>query len=290
MKSILILRGGALGDLIVTLPLCEALRQRWPLARIELCGNRTAGALAVAAGLLDAIHDQNEARWSLLYSVDALPAALEGWLRGFDLILSFWPDPANDLGRRFPLRPDQVFLTGTALPRTQPASAHFVAPLQPLGITKAARNVILRTGRPVANRIALHPGSGSASKNWPLAHWRDLARILARDYHAEIVVVSGPAEVQRPLGDEFPANHILPLPQLADLLATCALFIGHDSGVSHLAAACATPCLVLFGPTDPAVWAPPGLHVHVLKAPVSLPALSVSEVLHRLRPLLDAGV
>jgi heptosyltransferase-2 len=59
------------------------------------------------------------------------------------------------------------------------------------------------------------------------------------------------------------ARH-LPLPQLAAVLERCRLFLGHDSGISHLAAATGAPCLLLFGPTDPAVWAPPNPGVHVL--------------------------
>jgi heptosyltransferase-2 len=59
----------------------------------------------------------------------------------------------------------------------------------------------------------------------------------------------------------------LSLPVLGAILSVCALFIGHDSGISHLAAAVGTPCLLLFGPTDPAVWAPANSGVVVLRAP-----------------------
>lgn len=58
----------------------------------------------------------------------------------------------------------------------------------------------------------------------------------------------------------------LPLPQLAGLLERCQLFLGHDSGISHLAAAVGTPCVLLFGPTDPMVWAPANAQVTILAA------------------------
>src|SRR6188472_1040665 len=57
----------------------------------------------------------------------------------------------------------------------------------------------------------------------------------------------------------------LPLPRLAAVLER-SIFIGHDSGISHLAAAAGASCILLFGPTDPNVWAPKNENVHVLRA------------------------
>ncbi len=58
----------------------------------------------------------------------------------------------------------------------------------------------------------------------------------------------------------------LPLPQLAALLER-SVFVGHDSGISHLAAAVGANCILLFGPTNPDIWAPKNTNVRVLKAP-----------------------
>jgi ADP-heptose:LPS heptosyltransferase len=54
------------------------------------------------------------------------------------------------------------------------------------------------------------------------------------------------------------------LPALAGLLAECRGYIGNDSGVTHLAGALGLPTIAVFGPTDPAVWAPPGMQVSVV--------------------------
>ncbi|MFV1995963.1 MAG: glycosyltransferase family 9 protein, partial [Verrucomicrobiales bacterium] len=59
----------------------------------------------------------------------------------------------------------------------------------------------------------------------------------------------------------------LPLPELGAILQRCSLYLGHDSGISHLAAACGIPCVLLFGPTEPAIWAPRNPQVITLKAP-----------------------
>ena len=57
-----------------------------------------------------------------------------------------------------------------------------------------------------------------------------------------------------------------PLPELGALLKN-AIFVGHDSGISHLAAAAGASCILLFGPTDPAIWAPLNENARVIRAP-----------------------
>ena len=102
----------------------------------------------------------------------------------------------------------------------------------------------------------IHPFSGSARKNWPLAKFRALAEKL---------------ELVMPLkwcaGVEDPplagAVRIDDLYELACWLAKARMYIGNDSGITHLAAAVGTPVLALFGPTDPEVWAPRGPNVRV---------------------------
>jgi len=68
--------------------------------------------------------------------------------------------------------------------------------------------------------------------------------------------------------------------ELAVRLQKCALFLGHDSGISHLVAAVGTPCVLLFGPTDPAIWAPANPKVRVLRASnLTMDGIGVGEVL-----------
>ena len=123
--------------------------------------------------------------------------------------------------------------------------------------------------------IALHPGSGSPRKNWPLENWRALgAALLAQTPPPRLLLIGG--EADRAQLDALTAAwrgvpvllaRDLPLPHLAALLARCRLFLGHDTGISHLAAATGAPSLLLFGPTDPAVWAPANPHVSIIAAP-----------------------
>src|SRR4029078_2673043 len=91
---------------------------------------------------------------------------------------------------------------------------------------------------------------------------------------SRLLLIGGEADEERAaeLARALPAERVsvvmnLPLPALAGLLQNCALFIGHDSGISHLAAAVKTPCLLLFGPTDPAIWAPANRQVRGCRLP-----------------------
>lgn len=285
MRRILVLRGGALGDFLVTLPSLALLRQRLPSARIEFAGNATAAAIALSRGLIDAAHSQNELRWSALFSSAPLPSDFAAWLNEFDLVLSFWPDPDSDLARHFPTRPEQTFITAPAHPALAPAAAHFCAPLSALGLTASESIHYLvppipaaaRRAASGAPRIALHPGSGSPRKNWPLDRWATLAAWLVQEYCAELFVISGEAEPPGVLVGIGTPWHAQPLEDLITELARCTLFLGHDSGVSHLAAATRTPCVLLFGPTDPMIWAPPAPHIRVLRRDATLTSISLAD-------------
>ncbi len=297
MRRILVLRGGALGDFIVTLPALAALRKRWPAARIELAGNATAAQLARHRGLLDAVHSQHEGRWSALFDPVALPAEFGAWLTEFDLIVSFWPDADGALRGRFPLRPGQVFLSADALPARGPAAAHYCAPLRAVGIETAETWFPLqresRRSAPTAPRsatISIHPGSGSPRKNWPMENWIALIPQLP----PPVTLILGEAEHENGSGDALaarlariapkmptPVTTLVqpPLEELVAHLSSCALFLGHDSGVSHLAAAAGARCVLLFGPTDSAIWAPPAPRVRVIQRGPDLSAISIAAVL-----------
>ncbi|HRE81097.1 MAG TPA: glycosyltransferase family 9 protein [Opitutaceae bacterium] len=294
MKQILVLRGGALGDFLVTLPFLRALRHAWPTARIELVGNARGGGLAVLEGTIDAVYAQSDSQWSSLYAEQPLPEILRNELERFDLVVSFWPDPDHELSRHFPLRESQRFVTGSSQVSTRPAAGHFFRALPelafqaefllrplalPLAVQKESQQRLPPTSTPY---IALHPGSGGAQKNWPIDRWCALTEKLLP---TPLLVILGEADLalkssfQRYASTPLRFAENWPLPLLAATLARCRYFIGHDTGVSHLAAAVGTPSLLLFGPTDPSIWAPPGPHVRVLKIGEQMATLTLEHVL-----------
>lgn len=277
MRRILVLRGGALGDFIVTLPALAALRARWPAAQIEIAGNATAAQLARTRGLVDAVHSQHEARWGALFGAAQLPSEFAAWLADFDLVVSWWPDPDGTLRRHFPRHSGQTFLAGEAHPPIAPAAAHYTATLRPLGVE--TRDVFHRlTPEPaVRSGVTVHPGSGSPRKNWPRERWLELIAELP----APVTLVLGEAELAQAPWAGLARVAVLRQPSLETLvahLAGCRLFLGHDSGVSHLAAACGAPCVLLFGPTGPSVWAPPAPHVGAIKRGETMASIGLPQV------------
>lgn len=100
----------------------------------------------------------------------------------------------------------------------------------------------------------LHPFASSPRKRWPLERFAAIARELL-DRGLKPVVLSGPGENPAVLpGVETVKG--LALAHAIALIRSAAVFIGNDSGPAHVAAACGTPLIVLFGASDPEMWAP----------------------------------
>jgi heptosyltransferase-3 len=116
--------------------------------------------------------------------------------------------------------------------------------------------------------FAIHPGSGSPRKNWPIERY---ARLVEKQTRAQAwLLILGPAERETATALEgLPGAVVvrdLPPRVLGALLSRAGAFVGNDSGISHLAAAVAAPTVALFGPTDPATWAPVGPSVEVVQS------------------------
>ena len=111
--------------------------------------------------------------------------------------------------------------------------------------------------------VIIQPGSGSPTKNWPVEHFHAVVQdLLARGRRVGWLL--GPAEE----GFAPPPGVVLiredDLVRLGRALATAALYIGNDTGTTHLAAMVDCPTIAIFGPTDPARWAPLGQHATVV--------------------------
>lgn len=150
----------------------------------------------------------------------------------------------------------------------------------------AAKPLLERLGE---RFVAIHPGSGSSRKNWPADRFAALAREFSSNH--PWLLVEGPADRDAAsLLRDLPGAVVgrdLPLGVLASVLSKARLYVGNDSGISHLAAAVGAPSLVLFGPTDPNVWGPRGRRVRALRAEGALQHLAVSSVVTAARELLS---
>ncbi len=282
---LLVLRGGALGDFILTLPVLAALRRRWPRADLEWLGHPRHAALGVIAGLIGRVRDLESAALAAWFAPDAaLPDAERAYLQSFDLVLSYLSDNDGELGKRLRRAGARAVLAGAPRVAAGHAVEHFLAPLAVLGLEPGPRpypRLDWPAERRAAGRrriealglrgpaIALHPGSGSPRKNWPAERFAALSGLLAREGMGRPFFLAGEADAEAVralarLAPGVPLLRDLSLPEVADALAACAGYAGNDSGITHLAAALGRPVVALFGPTDPRTWAPRGPRVRVL--------------------------
>ncbi|MBU1693361.1 MAG: glycosyltransferase family 9 protein [Verrucomicrobia bacterium] len=305
----LVLRGGAIGDFILTLPALRALRTRWPDAWIELIGYPYVANLALAAGLVDRVDSLDRAGIARFFSAAPdFPPDQVTYIRSFDIILSYLHDPTGMVRENLLLAGARQVLYGSPIVESGHAIEHLMKPLESLAIYADNDRPVLdipveqrengrrwlseqRLAEPV---LALHPGSGSPKKNWPIDRFVELARGAGRRFGFSSFYLLGEAdrEIAAPLERAAPDAVVLretSLTQVAAVLSACRMYVGNDSGITHLAAAVGLPVVALFGPSDEACWGPRGPPVRVLKAEGGdLNALRVETVLSAIAELLAA--
>ena len=243
----LLIRPGAIGDCILSLPALAHLRadytEVWAPSTVVPLIKFAQSVLPLASTGLD-----------LLSVGDLKPSAqLQSKLHSFDEIVSWY---------------------GTNRPEFRAALESFGVPcrfyqaLPPADYTGHATDFFARqvgaepgllpqiaVDATPRHAVVIHPFSGSGRKNWPLRSYLELASHLP----CPVEWTAGPEEK---LAE---ATRFDNLSNLARWIRGARLYIGNDSGITHLAAATGVPTLALFGPTDPAVWGPRGKNVTVLK-------------------------
>jgi heptosyltransferase-3 len=260
----LIIRPGALGDFIVFIPAMECLRaaylEIWTAPRnVPLAARIAQHARPIASTGLD------------LLEVTGPSAELLETLTRFDSIVSWYGANRPEFRQAaaalrlpfqyFPALPPEG--CGVHAADFYVEQVRSIAPCGSDGVPRIACDA-RRSGSAV-----IHPFAGSPKKRWPLERFQELAERLACIMPVEWC--AGPE-------DELPgARRFEDLYELACWLAAARLYIGNDSGPTHLAAAVGTPVVALFGPSDPVVWAPRGPRVAIAAGP-ALDAITVEHV------------
>jgi heptosyltransferase-2 len=261
------------------LPAIAALRRQFPQAHLEVLGYPHIAQLALVGGLVNRVQSIEAGALAGFFARGGeLAENLADYFSEFDLILSYLYDPdaifQTNVGRctgaQFivgPHRVDEAARLHAAKVYLQPLErlAIFDAdpiPRLPLASPPRSINYQLST----INLLALHPGSGSERKNWPEAKWAELLQYLVSSTEFDLL-----------------------LAELAGRLAVCRAFVGHDSGISHLAAAVGLTGLVLWGDTAEEIWRPPSEKMMVLRHPAGLDRLAVAEVVAQLWRVLVAS-
>ena len=241
------IRPGAIGDSILSFPALECLRADYT----EVWVRSEVAPLIDFADCVRSIAGVGLDRMGIA-GLDPAPELLAR-LRSFDSIVSWYGSTREEFRRQLsdlgvPVR----FLDALPPAGERMHAADFC--LKQAGCSGVASPRVKCPPAPRGDFAVIHPFSGSPRKNWALERYRELARRL----EMPVRWCAGPEE---PLEDAVRMDNLC---ELACWLASARLYIGNDSGITHLAAAAGAPVVAIFGPTDPAVWAPRGDQVRVV--------------------------
>jgi ADP-heptose:LPS heptosyltransferase len=291
-----VLRPGALGDTLLTVPAVRALRTIWPDAELTLAAHGAAARLLAGCGEVDRGLSFEDPRlawlWAPAPGPDAQGPAFATPRAPFsprpDAVVGWLTDPERRLHRRLVARGVSHLLLAPSRSATadchvahylwgslSPLAAHLptfdahALRLPDAGATRPAETGDRAPPGQQEDAVLLHPGSGSARKNWPASSFAAVAdNLLARGVAVRLVVgeadVDAAARFEQALGPPVPRLTELSLGELARVLAGCRAYLGNDSGVTHLAGLVGAPTFALFGATDPRQWRPLGPRVTVL--------------------------
>lgn len=258
MKRTLVIHIGGIGDFLLSCPALPGLRGEGP---VELLGRRERLQVAVDGGLAEAAHEADAVEMGTMFGTPS--ARLREFLGRFDRCVA-WIRPGDGVPgaiRECGIADVQAYAGLPPADWARHASAYYA---ECLGLEDSGppRLVFSGEGDGPEPDVVIQPGSGGLHKNWPLENFRIVAEELARRGRG-VVWCTGPAEEEMPRLE--PALPPMRLPELARALSRARLYIGNDSGITHLAAACGCRTVAVFGPTEPAVWAPRGENVGVVR-------------------------
>jgi heptosyltransferase III len=269
-----------LGDLVLTLPVLREIRESYSDAEVVLLGILPQARLAMPE-FVDRVERLDGPDLLPIFIDGVLPEIVQTRLAGFDLALNFVPDLDGVIARNLADAGVEQVISWS--PGRRPdihavfALADVLGPLR-LALRDPVPRLAIGAKTGNSGTLGFHVGSGSPQKNWPIDYWLAFLRRVDGLFD-DFLLVGGEADDK--VVHEFLARCNSPrlrillkasLPNLCQALNDCSFFIGHDTGVTHLAAAVGTPAVALFGPTDPRLWAPLGEHVTIVRSPDALMA------------------
>ncbi len=304
MKNILVIRPGAIGDALLTFPVLKALKKRYDAAPVTLVSNAQVLPLAKAFGIAEQIFDFQDIQWSELFSSQGIcTASLRDLLAQTDLAICWMRDPGRLVEHNLKTTGINQLIIAPGRP---PAGEHmhiidylaqtiglpamlpqFISTTVGAKVEKGPLSVPLWSPVNGGNDpfidaptlitrcfVAIHPGSGSAEKCWPISRFAEIIKRLW-EQNQPVLLLSGPADTGRvgdllkllsppPALEMFKMLISAPLLEVAQCLQLCRRYLGNDSGISHLAAMLGVPTVAIFGPTDPHIWRPVGPFVKVI--------------------------
>ena len=296
--NVLLVRTGGLGDTLLTMPVAGHIRNIYPDADFHILGNPMMLSVAKLFDIFDSYNSIDDAGFHNLYSHSGISdfiidffsqfnsvyffttadsKVIENKLRiaGVENIRIFNPVPVNPPGCHF-----SQFLAGII---DDDSHLNFKINIPPI---KNFKHKIDNQGK-----FVIHPGSGGLLKNWPLENFIQ----TASQFKKNVTFVLGPAEKEKTIYKVlFKEGYHIEMPEdiseLCELLSDASIYLGNDSGVSHLTGFLDIPSIVLFGPSDPVLWKPLGNSTRTIISPDStVRGIPVCHVIEMIRDILTIG-
>lgn len=287
MGSIMIIHQGALGDFILALPVLETIRRACLKEKIYIMGYPRILELVEKRFYADEILSIDQKGIATFFVKNgSLDFKLSQFFKEVGLIVIFGKDSESALMKNikkisrgkiininsFPPWDEKIHLIDHLLRELSKYGFNPYTLFPKIYLNQRdrewAKDFWKSKGVDIKERekiILIHPGSGSKKKVWPVENFLKLSNYLQNHIDRKIAIIIGPAEgdeIQNEIMKDGLNNKIvirgLSLIQLASVIEGCNLFIGNDSGVSHLASALGIRTVTLFGPTNHIVWAPRG--------------------------------
>lgn len=285
-----IFHDGALGDILLSLPSIRLIRDSSSF--LHLACRPDAAELLKEAGFADQTSDSGSVLFSPLHD-SRLTEKLKGFLSSFDRAFVFTaradsPLPATiktiiaDTSTVLTVPPTGTHMhvswyrlqqvgSGVTIPRQ--TSLEIPSLFRERAYAFLSGQGIRDLGRPL---VAVHPGSGSIRKNWPIERFFQVIEKLSLVHSPLFLLITGPAENEKikSMVEDYVndrrncARHVSgqDLVTVAGLLSMCSLYIGNDSGITHLASLIRNNVIALYGPTDPVLWGPSNARAIVLSS------------------------
>lgn len=255
----LLIHTGGIGDFLLFCPCLKRLAEDGP---VELAGlERDRLNLGVVSGLAETAHLLDDFDFASVFNRPS--PSFESFAARFQRAIVWMQDDEGTIRKAFANAGVREARAFPGLPPnanwTRHASEYYA---DCLGYTDLPPLLLPFEPDDASHDILIHPGSGGKRKNWPMDRFAVVANALqARG--RQIGWIQGPAEEVLSIPRNGDVLRFASIVTLARQLTAANLYIGNDSGVTHLAAACGCRTVAIFGPTDPRVWAPRGNHVTV---------------------------
>lgn len=287
-RGILVIHPGAVGDVLLARPSLALIRRLFPQHEIALLAGSAVGMLLRKCAEIDRVFPlESNYLGQLFGGCDSVHLAFKTWLRSCDLAVGWLQDAesviANTLRALGVARVCvQSPFSSELLSEHQAGRCLEVLDGEPVSEVKGhpliLSSCVRERGRQLLQAlnwnnkqplVILHPGSGSIHKCMEATHFALVVEWLCREGIFPLLL-EGPSDgevvtrLQRALSVAVPVIRDVELLAVGAVLSHANLYLGHDSGITHLAAALSVPTIACFGPTSSRRWAPLGCTVAIV--------------------------